>query len=247
MFYFEEINSKKILRSDLIIKTQAFFTTREFVLKSEESDLQSVVENNKTELCNFLNVERKNLIFPVQTHSANIAIVQDDIYDYSDIDALVLSDTKHAIFLNFADCTPIILYDEKQNIGAISHAGWRGTVQKIAPLTVLQMVEKFGTKPENIIALIGPAISPCCYEVGEDVFNKLKFTVSNFKNLYENFNGKIHVDLKAINRRQLEEIGVKKIDVCPYCTSCDNEYFFSYRKENGTTNRHSAVLKLADD
>ena len=56
--------------------------------------------------------------------------------------------------------------------------------------------------------------------------------------------GNIYVDLKGINKRQLEEAGVKEIDVCPYCTVCNNELFFSYRKENATTNRHSAVIKL---
>jgi hypothetical protein len=57
-------------------------------------------------------------------------------------------------------------------------------------------------------------------------------------------NGNIYVDLKNINKRQLEEIGVKEIDVCPYCTVHNNDIFYSYRNENGTTNRHSAVLKL---
>ena len=52
------------------------------------------------------------------------------------------------------------------------------------------------------------------------------------------------VDLKGINARQLQEVGVEKIDICPYCTSCNNDLFFSYRKENKTTNRHSAVIKL---
>ncbi len=110
--------------------------------------------------------------------------------------------------------------------------------------TIEKMMKEFGSKPENIKCAIGPAIGFCCYNVGEDVLNNLMATVSDTKNLYEIRNGEIFVDLKNINRRQLEEAGVKEIDVCPYCTVCNNDLFYSYRKENGTKNRHHAVLKL---
>ena len=96
------------------------------------------------------------------------------------------------------------------------------------------------SNPKDIIALIGPAISICCYEVSEEVRDKLISTVHNSTDLY---NGR-NVDLKRINARQLEELGVENIDICPYCTSCNNDLFFSYRKENGTTERHFAVLAL---
>ena len=71
-------------------------------------------------------------------------------------------------------------------------------------------------------------------------------SVANNQGLYEIRNGKIFVNLKEINKRQLEEIGVKHIDICPYCTSCNNDLFFSYRKEGATTNRHSVIVKLED-
>ena len=148
------------------------------------------------------------------------------------------------IFLNFADCTPIILYDTAQNIGAIAHAGWRGTAQKIAPLTAQKLCKNFDSKIENIIAIIGPAIDFCCYNVGQEVYEKLSKTVDNFDGLYEIRNGEIFIDLKRINQRQLEEIGIKKIDVCPYCTVHNNDLFYSYRKESGTTQRHYAILCL---
>ena len=63
------------------------------------------------------------------------------------------------------------------------------------------------------------------------------------KNKDELFKGN-YADLKGINKRQLEEIGVEKIDVCPYCTVLNNDKFFSYRKENQTPKRHSAIIKL---
>ena len=234
MFYFDFINGKKVLKSDKLKSAEHFFTTRETIIKSKEPDMKDLVEENKKLISEYLSV--KELIYPSQTHSANVKLAETGVKIYPETDALILDNFEQGIFLNFADCTPIILYDKKRNIGAVSHAGWRGTAQKIGPKTI----DVMGSNPEDITAIIGPAIGFCCYEVGEDVFNKLKSTVKNFDGLYEGNK----VDLKGINARQLEEVGVKDIDICPYCTSCNNDLFFSYRKENGTTNRHSAVLRL---
>ncbi|MBQ8168107.1 peptidoglycan editing factor PgeF [bacterium] len=238
MFYFDEIAGKCILRSDLVEDLNCFFTTREIVIKSGEQNFEKIVNANKKLLYDYLKVEE--LISPVQTHSANIDFAIEGRFDYSDTDALILTNKKQAIFLNFADCVPVILYDKKRHIAAVSHAGWRGTVQKIAPKTV-QIMQ---SNPKDIIAVIGPAISLCCYNVGQGVFEQLEYTVKNFENLYEFKNNEIYVDLKGINAQQLKEIGVENIDLCPYCTCCNNDKFFSYRKENGTTNRHSAVIRL---
>ncbi|MCM1338470.1 MAG: peptidoglycan editing factor PgeF [Muribaculaceae bacterium] len=272
MFYFDEIHGKKILKSDLIHAAEAFFTTRDICICDKEVDKQTPIKNskilnqvqndrifeiknNKKIIADYLKIDEKNLISPVQTHSANIDIAIESRQDYPDTDALILTEKNLGIFLNFADCTPIILYDKKQNIGAVAHAGWRGTAQKIAPLTVQKMKENFNSEPSDIVAVIGPAIGFYCYNVGEEVYEKLATTVETFDGLYklnphpnplpsEREELQYFVDLKNINKRQLQEIGVEKIDVCPYCTVCDNDKFFSYRKENATTKRHSAVLKL---
>lgn len=244
MFYFENINGKRILKSDFIKDAQAFFTTRDLCLCDKENDKNIEILNNREIISDYLKIDKNNLIYPEQTHSANIDIAIETRHDYPDCDALILTEKNIGIFLNFADCTPIILYDKEQNIGAIAHAGWRGTAQKIAPLTAQKLVKDFNSKIENITAVIGPAIGFCCYNVGQDVYEKLSKTVSKFEGLFEIRNGEIFVDLKGINRQQLEEIGIQKIDVCPYCTVHNNDLFYSYRNENGTGKRHSAVLKL---
>ena len=220
MFYFDELNGQKILRSDLLDKKKvnAFFTTRGTWVDVLNS---------------------KRILTPVQTHSDHIEIV-DKRNDYPDTDGLILTEKETVIYLRFADCTPLIFYDKKHHIGAVSHAGWRGTAAKIGVKTIEKMGVNFGTEPKDIIALIGPAISICCYEVSEEVRDTLLSTVKNTGSLYKNRN----VDLKKINARQLEETGVEIIDVCSYCTSCNNDLFYSYRKENGTKERHFAVLKL---
>ncbi|MBR6301211.1 peptidoglycan editing factor PgeF [bacterium] len=245
MFYFEQINGNRILKSDLIKRAEAFFTTRDICICDKGTRVnEDEITRNKKLIADYLGIESQNLVFPTQTHSTNIAVASISQKDYPETDGLILTRPDLAIFLNFADCTPVILYDEKQNIGAVSHAGWRGTAGKIAGMTVEKMKNEFNSNPLDIVALIGPAIGFCCYDVGEEVFEKLSASVSDFSGLYEIREGKIFVDLKNINKRQLEEAGVGRIDVCSYCTVHNNDLFYSYRNENGTTLRHSAVLKL---
>ena len=213
MFYFEEINHYKVLKSDLLNDVNHCFTTR-----GVGKDIFGT-----------------NVISPIQTHSDNVEFV-DKRLEYPETDGLIVTQKNIPIALRFADCTPLIFYDTKQKMGAVSHAGWRGTVQKIGVKTI----QKMGSLPKDIVAIIGPAIGLCCYEVSDDVREKLLNTISSTIGLTEDRN----VDLKQINKRQLEEIGVTKIDICPYCTSCNNDLFYSYRKENGTANRHYALLML---
>ena len=224
MFYFEKINGYKVLKSDFGVNVglNHCFTTRELT--------PSLILPRGEEI---------SIILPQQTHSNHIEIVDERI-EYPDTDGLIITEKNRPIALRFADCTPLIFYDAKQKIGAISHAGWRGTAQKIGPKTIFKMGINFGSNPDDIIAIIGPALGLCCYEVSDEVRGKLLETVKDTAGLVQGKN----VDLKQINARQLQEIGVTKIDICPYCTSCNNDLFYSYRKENGTLERHYAILML---
>lgn len=246
MFYFDEINGKKILKSTVLNGLNHFFTTRESVIKTKESEFEAIVENNKKDVCKYFGIDERDLIHPSQTHTSNVDVARISVSFYPDTDGLILTNNIQAVYLNFADCTPVIIYDAENNIAAVSHAGWRGTAGMIASKTVQKMKNEFYSNPEKLKCAIGPAISFCCYNVGEDVYRELSTTVKDFSGLYEIRQGNIYVDLKGINKRQLTDFGVKaeNIDVCPYCTVCNNDLFFSYRKENATTNRHSAVIKL---
>ena len=244
MFYFEEIENKKILKTDALKGLIHCFTTRETMIKSNDTQDETTVKENKRIICKYFGVEPYDLISPTQTHSTNVQVADGSKTSYPDTDALILTNKKQAAFLNFADCTPIILYDEKLNISAVSHAGWRGTAGQIVIKTVEKMQKLFSSNPENIIAAIGPAIGQCCYCVNKDVAKKLSDTITTSNGCITKHADKFFVNLKEINRRQLLATGVTKIDLCDYCTSCANELFFSYRKENGTTKRHSAIIKL---
>jgi len=246
MFHVKFINKKRVIYSDIIPEVEHFFTTREFVIRSDENRLSTIVEENKQDICKYLNIPTKLLLSPVQTHSGNVKIANSKIETYQNTDGLIVDNSDIGVYLNYADCTPIILYDKKHNVGAVLHAGWKGTVAQISTNAINIMKKEYLTNLEDVYAIIGPTIAICCYCVGEDVFNQLKNTVSNIEPYSTSIYDKIYVDLKGINKQQLIDIGVPNhnIDVCPYCTSCNNDMFFSYRKENGTTSRHSAVLKL---
>lgn len=229
MFKEKVVGNGKVFYSDLVPELEHFFTTRESSLNSEE---------NKKLTAKYLGIDVNDLINPTQTHSSNVEIARLGINNYPETDALILTNKEQAVYLRFADCVPVIIYDKSQNIAAISHAGWRGTVARIVPKTI----EKMQADISNLYVIIGPAISSCCYSVGEEVITGIKNSVKDYSKLFtDNF-----VNLKLTNAQQAIELGVPKshIDICPFCTSCRNDLFFSYRKENGTTNRHNAVIKL---
>lgn len=248
MFYFDEIEGKKVLKSDFLNDVDHFFTTRELPLTKGSLDIEKICIQNRETVAKYLELNTLNLISPTQSHTSNITVAQKTRTDYADIDALVLSSKNLAIFLNFADCVPVMLWDSENNIGAIAHAGWRGTADWIVPKTVSFMRNYYESDPKDIIAVIGPSISMDNYQVDEEVCQKLMSTLQNRPDdcwkLSEEAK-KYNVDLKKINYHQLNQSGVHEIDMCGYCTYDTNDIFFSYRKENGNTARHSAVMKLS--
>ena len=238
MFKEKIIDSGKVIYSDLIPELEHFFTTRESSINSDAV---------KELTAKHLGIDVKDLINPAQTHSSNVAVAEIGCNCYPETDGLILTNKTQGVYLRFADCVPVILYDKKNNIGAVSHAGWRGTVARIVPKTIEEMLEITNSSDlNNIYVVIGAAIGKCCYNVGDEVVEGVKNSVNDYSDLFRKKDDKIFVDLKLTNARQVEEMGVPKsnIDICPYCTSCRNDMFFSYRKENGTSNRHNAVIKL---
>lgn len=230
MFKVKKIDNKIVYYSDLLDNwAQHFFTSR-----------QIVVKENIDVISKYLNIKSENLIHPIQTHSDNVEIIQKGKTNYQETDSLITDRNDVAIYLNFADCIPVILYDKNKNIGAIAHCGWRGTVSKIAIKTIMKMQKIYNTNPKDIIAIIGPGIGFKHFETSIETIELLKRSIENQEGL---FNNRL-ADLKRINERQLIEYNVKNIDICPYCTVDDNDKFFSYRKENKTKLRHSALIKL---
>lgn len=145
-----------------------------------------------------------------------------------------------------ADCIPVWLYDRKNHAAGVAHAGWRGTRADIAAGTLRRMTDEFGTRPEDVTAVIGPGISMCCFEVGREVYESfaemLPESVDEFS--HDDGNGKFHMDLKGINRKLLERAGAGRILVTGLCTCCSEDLFFSYRRDGGVTGRMCAGICL---
>ena len=237
MFYFDDFFGKKILKSTLLKDYNCFFTTRDFVLTSaSREDLKETAQENR------LFLEKKTnskIATAVQTHSCNVKIINENEQIYENTDGLISNIKNSLLLMNFADCVPIILYNKKENIGGIVHAGWRGTAQKI----VEKAIKEFNTNPADITAIIGPSIGKCCFETHEDVFKQLIENKLETE-LYTKKEEKYFIDLKKINYNQLKKMGVEEIDICSYCTCCMSDIFFSYRKELGLTARHSAIVQI---
>ncbi|HJA14721.1 MAG TPA: peptidoglycan editing factor PgeF [Candidatus Butyricimonas faecavium] len=163
-------------------------------------------------------------------------------------DALITKETGVCLMVLAADCVPVLMYDSRMRVIAAVHAGWRGTVGKIAAKTVERMREEFGCDPRDIIIGIGPSIGPCCFEVGEEVIEAAGEGLGDLKGLVEpgKQTGKYQLNLWEANRRQLRQVGVEDtcIEVAGICTVCHRDQFFSYRGDRGNTGRFGAGIML---
>lgn len=135
-------------------------------------------------------------------------------------DALLTNTPGALVGVKTADCLPILLSDSVHRAAAVVHAGWRGTARRIACRAIAEMRRHFGTAPADLHAVVGPGIGVCCYEVGPEV-------AAEFGS-----EGRVHLDLAAVNRTQLVEIGIPatQIEVAGLCTACRAE-FWSFRRD----------------
>jgi YfiH family protein len=171
-------------------------------------------------------------------------------------DGLITDEPHVLLAAGTADCVPVLLADpERRAVGAF-HAGWRGTASRIVERGVERMRKEFGTRPEDLLAAIGPSIGVCCYTVGQDVRGQFteQFTYSDelFRSLApEGGQAKFRVDLWEANRRQLLDAGLQagKISVVGECTACTFEpsgepRYFSHRAQAGRTGRMLNVIGI---
>lgn len=166
-----------------------------------------------------------------------------------EIDGLVTNEPGIPLVTFYADCVPILFYDPIQRVIGMTHAGWRGTVAKIGEKMVRKMNALYGTKPEHIIAAIGPSICQSCYEISEDV--AMEFIHAFPKEQSNVFleakpNGKYQLDLWKVNEYVLTGAGVKKehLDVTNLCTCCNKDLLFSHRGSNGKRGNLGAFMYL---
>ncbi len=162
-------------------------------------------------------------------------------------DAILTDRADLTLVMRYADCVPILLADPVRRVVGIVHAGWRGTVLGVAHRAVVQMAACYGSRPEDILAAIGPSIGPDHYEVGQEVVAQVQAAFDEqAEALLPRPGGRVHFDLWAANRWWLEQAGVRHIEVAEICTACHLEDWYSHRAEKGKTGRFGALIALPE-
>ncbi|MDF2882364.1 MAG: laccase [Clostridiaceae bacterium] len=212
-----------------------------FIFSTSNSGLD--INCNSNEGMN--NIKNLKKWFEVENVGYLKQIHSDLIYNYDGEihqgDAIITDKYNTAVGIFTADCVPVLLADTEKNIAAAVHSGWRGSLNMIVFKTIKKLKQEYGCKSENIVAVIGPHIMDCCYNVGEEVFASFS-NASEFKNININNNGKL--DLKEIIKHQLTISGVKNenmkfLNMCTYCN--ENKEFHSYRKDKTSKRNFSFV------
>ncbi len=209
-------------------------------------DAQNVSENHKR-LCRALGISQADVVSVHQVHGNQVVRVGRENAGavLGNADGMVTSDTNVFMLMRFADCVPILFYDPHKHVAGIAHAGWRGTANGVVGHTVEALQREFDCNPADLIAVIGPSIGPCCYEVGPDVVEAMKANSAIPESVIVwQSSGKPYVDLWQANAAQLENAGVRHIEVARICTACHSDRFFSHRASGGHAGRFAALIGL---
>jgi hypothetical protein len=186
-------------------------------------------------------------------------------------DGLITNTPGLLLAVQTADCIPVLVADRRLRVVAAFHAGWRGTVKRIVESGIGRMRLEYGSRPEDLVAAIGPGVGPCCYAVGEDVFSTFESQFIYFQDLFievydsdpvrkkypmlfltqrapghSPIGPSLHLDLIEANRRQLLAAGLpaRSIKIVGGCTSCQHDLFFSHRSSKGHAGRMMAVIGI---
>jgi YfiH family protein len=152
---------------------------------------------------------------------------------------ILITQTPGILLVSFyADCVPVLLADPVRRAVGMAHCGWQGTLAGAARFAVQAMSQAFGSAPSDLVAVLGPSIGPCCYEVSAQLARRFQEAFGADAVL-----GK-QLDLRLANRRLLAKTGLSSaaIHTAPWCTSCQQDLFFSHRASGGRTGRMAALI-----
>ncbi|MBI3366011.1 peptidoglycan editing factor PgeF [Candidatus Roizmanbacteria bacterium] len=184
-----------------------------------------------------LNVSYRKIIIPEQIHSTNISVFElqnpSEIEKLSETDGVITKEDTVVLTVITGDCVPMIFSDKKTGTIGISHQGWRGTLKKMVRKMINKMQE-MKSKKEDIFVAIGPSIGVCCYDISDDRYYTFMSELDGYSGkIFFSYNGKRHLNIPLLNYLLLTEAGIpeKNIDSFPFCTKCDAERFFSFRRD----------------
>lgn len=226
-------------------------------LSFDRGDDPEAVRENFRRIGNAIGVNVEDMVMSKQTHTTNVRVVTEEDRgkgvvkerDYTDVDGLVTDVRGICLVTSYADCVPLYFVDPVRNAIGLSHSGWRGTVGKIGKKTVELMTERFGSDPSDILACVGPSVCVDCYEVSEDVVEKVReaFAPALWNRLfYKKDNGKYQLDLWKTNEAIFLEAGIlpEHIAVTNVCTHCNSRILYSHRTQGDKRGNLCAFLAL---
>ena len=257
------------LQSDLLRSKHAFSTrvggvstlshTSSLNLAFGRGDDDETVLENVRLFLGAVGIDGESIISVPQIHSAEVRAVSRAEKGYGvyrsspfSCDGYVTQDKEITLGVKTADCVPILMEarNEQDDVIAVSaiHAGWRGTVSKIAKVGVEKLIS-LGAKPEKTFVAIGPCIHRCCYEVGEDFCKEIKEKLGqNYDNadIITAADGKLYADLIKMNLQILLSCGIPEdnIDVSDHCTCCNPDLFYSHRASDGVRGTMMSVIQM---
>lgn len=200
-----------------------------------------------------LNINSKELFFVNQVHGDRVFILDDaqqspDRVEQEEADALITHLTGKPIAVLTADCVPVILYDPEKHVAGVIHAGRKGTQRHIVSKTLSILSTTYGCRPQDVVMALGPAIGGCCYEVDDACIEPFRKNYPCWKDFVTaNSENRFMLDLLRANEMDGMQAGISKDNIhrSGECTSCNNDRWFSYRRE-GTTGRNISLAMLRE-
>ena len=235
--------------------SQGIFATMN--LSFSRGDEEQAVMENYHRLADAVGFQVEDMVASDQTHTTNVRVVTEEDRGngivkskaFHDVDGMITNVPGIVLCTYYADCVPLYFVDPIHHAVGLSHSGWRGTVGKIGKVTVQKMEQEFGTRPEQLLAAIGPSICQDCYEVSEDVIQQFRnaFPENDWEELfYKKENGKYQLDLWKANRLVFQEAGIpaENISMPGICTCCNPQFLFSHRASHGKRGNLAAFLGI---
>ncbi|MDF2521590.1 MAG: pgeF [Clostridia bacterium] len=220
-----------------------------------KDDIRENVIKNLDTVCSAIGIDYRKLVLSDQVHGDEVRVVTEaDIgkgitreSDIKKVDALITNVPGVPLITFYADCVPVFILDPVNKAVGLAHSGWKGTTLKIAAKTIRKMSDTFGTKPEDCLVGIGPSIEMKCFEIKEDAAQIFRNSFADWE-LFMQRKDEEHytADLWQAILLTLKEIGVqeKNITISGLCTCCNEELFFSHRRDKGRTGSLSAIIEL---
>lgn len=195
---------------------------------------------NQALLCRQLSISPDRFVLPRQIHGTEIRLIDESFMTLPamarsiglrGMDGVITDQPGVCIGISTADCVPLLFYDPVRRVAGAAHAGWRGTVARMAAKTVRAMVATFGCDPVHIKALIGPCISVDCFEVGDEVYDEFSAAGFDMARIARRMD-KWHIDLPECNALQMEQEGILPVNIIRsgICTYTDHDDYFSARR-----------------